>query len=156
MAKAKKATNLSRRQLDKKLESIARSGIYIPHDGWIRAVREALGMSQAQLAKRLQVTRQTLNRVEKAEVTGSIEIKTLRKIAQALGCELAYVLIPKTKSLEKTLLDQATLVARKIVDATEKHMALENQQTDKKFQEKAISELADEIANEGGKKVWGV
>ena len=41
-----------------------------PRGGWVRAIREALGMSGAQLAARLNVTRQTIKDLEHSEATG--------------------------------------------------------------------------------------
>ncbi len=155
MGKSKKASKLSREQLDKNLHTIAKSGLFIPTKGWIRSIREALGMSQSQLAERLHVTRQTLSRIEKSEASGSLELKTLRKVANALGCEVGYVLLPK-KRLEDMIHDQALTLAKRIVGETEKHMRLESQGTGPRFQERAISDLAQELVREGGKKIWSV
>jgi predicted DNA-binding mobile mystery protein A len=67
-----------------------------PPRGWIRALRDALGMSSAQLGKRLGKVSQSVDDWEKAEANGSIQLKTLRQAAEALGCSLAYALVPKT------------------------------------------------------------
>jgi predicted DNA-binding mobile mystery protein A len=154
MKKNKKATTLTRKQLDKRLQKIARSGLFVPPQGWIASIRSALGMTQSQLAARLGMSRQNLNKLEKSELAGTLEIKTLRKVAQSLGCEISYVLLPKT-SLDDTVIKQAAIVASKIVGETEKHMRLEKQGTQSHFQKKSVSDLAEEIAHEGGKKLWG-
>ena len=154
MAKLNKNIKLSREQLDKKLQQVAKSGAFVPPRGWIRAIRESLGMSQAQLAKRLKVTRQSLNRMENEEIKGSLELKTLRKIANALSCELIYVFLPK-KNLGQIVEDQALLLAKRIVSETEKHMLLENQGTRQDFQKKMIADLAEELKG-AGKKIWDI
>ena len=59
-----------------------------PPKGWIKALREALGMSGAQFAKRLGVSPQTASAMEKSEVNASIKLETLRKAAEALDCTL--------------------------------------------------------------------
>ncbi len=111
-------------------------------------------MTQSQLAARLGMSRQNLNKLEKSEIAGTLEIKTLRKVAQSLGCEVSYVLLPKI-NLEDTVTKHATLIASKIVGETEKHMRLEKQGTQSRFQKKSVTSLAEEIAREGGKKLWG-
>ncbi len=99
---------LKRRQLDGKLKS--NPPVPTPKDGWVRASREAVGMTAAQLGRRLGVSRQEAADLERRERTGSITIATLAKVAQALGCELRVVFEPKT-SFEETVRHQAELKA---------------------------------------------
>jgi predicted DNA-binding mobile mystery protein A len=155
MRKTQKATKLSREQLDKKLQTIAKSGIFTPAKGWIHAIREALGMSQSQLAERLKITRQSLHRIENSENSGGLELKTLMKVADALDCEVGYVLLPR-KGLENTVRGQALKLAKRIVAETEKHMRLERQGTGSDFQGKAVVDLTEELIREGGKKIWSI
>jgi predicted DNA-binding mobile mystery protein A len=155
MRKTTRSKKLARQQLDKKLQLLSEGGIYVPSQGWIFAIREALGMSQSQLAERLGVARQTVSRIEKSEISGNLEIKTLRKVAQALGCNVGYVFLPKVP-LEAAVQNQALVLARRIIEETEKHMRLEKQGTGQKFQEAALVELAAELAREGGKKIWSI
>lgn len=100
---------LKRRQLDSKLKNNHR--VPAPKDGWIRASREALGMTATQLGKRLGVSRQEAADLERRERAGSITIATLANVAQALGCDLRVVFDPKT-SFEETVRHQAELKAR--------------------------------------------
>ncbi|NNF17640.1 MAG: helix-turn-helix domain-containing protein, partial [Gammaproteobacteria bacterium] len=65
-----------------------------PRNGWIDAIREALGMTKTQLAKRMGIPRPNLNQLEANEISGSITIASLQKAANALGCEFRYVLMP--------------------------------------------------------------
>jgi transcriptional regulator with XRE-family HTH domain len=61
-----------------------------PVKGWVHALRSALGMSVTVLARRLGVSHSTVLSYEKAELTGRIQIDTLRRVADALDAELAY------------------------------------------------------------------
>ncbi|MGL4488310.1 MAG: mobile mystery protein A [Rhizobiaceae bacterium] len=100
----------------------------IPHKGWIKAIREALGMSGVQLAKRLGVAAQTANALEKSEVNASIKLETLRKAAEALDCTLVYALVPKS-SLEETVHSRATMLAVMALRSISHTMRLEDQST---------------------------
>jgi predicted DNA-binding mobile mystery protein A len=70
-----------------------------PPKGWMRAIRDALGMTGAQFARRLENRPQSVEALEKSEANGSIQLKTLRRAAEALDCTLVYALVPNT-SLE--------------------------------------------------------
>ncbi len=65
-----------------------------PARGWLRAVREAVGLSQGDVAGRMAVKRQSYAQFETAEETESISLASLRKSAAAMGCELVYFLVP--------------------------------------------------------------
>ena len=72
----------------------ARRAAAKPARGWLRAVREAIGLSQADVAGKLAVRRQSYAQFESAEEAESISVGSLRKSAEAMGCELVYFLIP--------------------------------------------------------------
>jgi predicted DNA-binding mobile mystery protein A len=67
--------------------------------GWLRTVRRAVGISVAEAAGRIGVVESALFRMEYAEGRGVIELRTLRRAAEALGCELVYGLAPKNGTL---------------------------------------------------------
>ena len=70
-------------QLDDKIKKFnTASVVEIPPTGWIKATRMALGMSQEQLGKKLQITRQSVQELEKREKEGTITIKTLKEVAK--------------------------------------------------------------------------
>src|SRR5258707_8758655 len=86
----------TRSHLDKRFKQIgAVTRFTPPARGWIKAVREALGMSTAQLAKRLRIKQPSVIALEKSEAKGTIELATLRRVAEALDCTLVYTLVPK-------------------------------------------------------------
>lgn len=105
----------------RKLASVAR-----PQRGWVRAIREALGMTTAQLAKRLDVSQPRIVKLEKAEMDGSVTLKSLEHAAEALGCRFVYVLIPE-KPLTETLRERASQSAAQQLAAVEHSMRLEDQ-----------------------------
>ena len=124
-----------------------------PREGWIRTVRKALGMSVVQLASRLGVTRALVSRTESHELTGSVTLKTMHNIAQAMGCRFVFAIIPEQK-IEDLILEQARLKAKYIVSKTNVHMALEKQLlSDEKIQFE-IDRLTQEIVNENHSDLW--
>src|SRR3989338_4628511 len=93
----------SRARLDERFTQFGPVERYrAPARGWIRAVREALGMSTAQLAKRMGVRQPSIVDLERSEEKGSIELATLRRVAEALDCTVAYALVPN-QPLEATI-----------------------------------------------------
>ena len=83
-----------------------------PHKGWIRAIRESLGMSSSELASRMGVGQSTVSGLERSELLGSIKLDTLRRAARALDCDLVYYFAPRT-TLEDAALAQARRKAGK-------------------------------------------
>ena len=97
----------SRSQLDERFRELGPATRYAaPVRGWIKAIREALGMSTAQLAKRLGIKQPSLVALEQSEAKGSIELATLRRVAEALDCTLVFALVPD-KPLESTVRGRA-------------------------------------------------
>ena len=77
-----------------------------PTHGWIRAIRDALGMSSTELASRMAVGQSTISGLEHSEIRGTIKLETLRRAAAALDCDVLYYLAPRT-SLEDAVRSQA-------------------------------------------------
>jgi predicted DNA-binding mobile mystery protein A len=116
-----------------------------PSRGWIRAIREALGMTTGQLAKRLKVHQPRVIELEKGEATGKITVRSLERAAEALGCKLVYLLVPH-EPLTKTIEDRALQVAERQLASVEQTMRLEAQGvTDKAARRKSKQRLADDL-----------
>jgi predicted DNA-binding mobile mystery protein A len=98
-----------------------------PRGGWLRAIREALGTPQSKIAKTLRVKQQSIASFEKAEATDRITIANLRRVADALGCELVYAIVPKSGSIQDLVEQEARSEATKRVLSVEHTMALEDQ-----------------------------
>jgi predicted DNA-binding mobile mystery protein A len=69
-----------------------------PKKGYINAIRKALYMSSAQLARRMGISQSGVSLLEKRERVSSVTLDTLDRAADALGCELHYELVPKKGS----------------------------------------------------------
>ncbi|HEV7227405.1 mobile mystery protein A [Brevundimonas sp.] len=117
----------ARSQLDKKLAGTDRlREIGMPRYGWIRAIRDGLGMTAQQLANRLGVSRQAVSALEKGEVQATLSLKSLRQAAEALDCTLVYLLVPKS-SLEEAVRERAEHAVDAHLARVNKTMGLENQ-----------------------------
>src|SRR5208282_1647818 len=120
--------NLRLKQLDRTLEPFrAVVKTQRPQKGWLRAIREAAGISASEVARTLKTSRQLPIQLEKAEAEDRITLKSLRTAANALGCELVYALVPKADTLQALVEDRARVQAKKQVLGVEHSMALENQ-----------------------------
>ena len=97
-----------------------------PPKGWIRAVRNALGMTTAQFARRLKIAQPSVVELERSEAASSITLRTLERAAEALGCRVVYALIPE-QPLAETVRERAQHVADKKMAAVEHTMRLEDQ-----------------------------
>lgn len=125
----------SRSSLDERFRELGPASRYSPPvRGWIKAVREALGMTTGQLATRVGIKQPTLVAIEQSEAKGSIELATLRRVAEALDCTLVYALVPH-KPLEATIRERAGAFLRRRRAPIEHSMLLEAQTvTDKNLE----------------------
>jgi len=143
MNKARLAAQ-SRSQLDERFRELGSAKRYTPPvRGWIKALREALGMSTAQLAKRLGIRQPSLVALEQSEAKATIELATLRRVAEALDCTLVYALVPN-KPLETTVRDRARAFARRRRGPVEHSMLLEDQKVMAKDAEARLDEIVRE------------
>ncbi len=97
-----------------------------PFGGWIRAIREALGMRADDLAARMGVSQPSLTRLEKSERVGTIGLDALTRAADALECDVVYALVPR-RPLDDIVADQARRRALQRVSRVAHTMALEDQ-----------------------------
>ncbi len=140
MDKARLAAQ-SRANLDKRVRQFGDVRRFArPVRGWTKAVRKALGMTTAQLAKRLKVKQPTVVAMEQSEAKGTIELATLRRVAEALDCTLVYALVPN-QPLETIVRDRARLFARRRRQPVEHSMLLEDQSVTAKDSAKRIDEI---------------
>ena len=146
---------LQREQLERKMQLLipAVSGSVQPA-GWIKTIRMALGMSMQQLGNRLGVTRQTVHDMELREKEGSITIKYLHEVANALDMQLVYGFVPKDGTLDALIERKARALAEKIVLRTAQNMKLEAQENSAERLEKAIDDRAAQIRHDMPKYLW--
>lgn len=149
-----KYKKLMRIQLDEALQRFeALKATAVPEKGWIRAIRDALGMSGRQLARRMGVNQQRVARMERDERPGKLTLKTLQAAAEAMDCVFVYGIVPKD-SLEQTIRNQAGHLAKKQTARSNQLMRLENQELDEKEKDKAMKELVEEIVRTMPKSLW--
>ena len=117
-----------------------------PPKGWVRAIRDALGMSSRELAERLGVTQQAVSQLEAAERDGAVTIDRLEGVAQALGCRLEYALVPE-RPLGQMVHERAQRKAREILEPVGHSMALEGQDVE---MDDEVERLAEDLADKRG------
>ncbi|HUA54015.1 MAG TPA: mobile mystery protein A [Candidatus Sulfotelmatobacter sp.] len=115
-----------------------------PIRGWARAIRDALGMTADQLAKRLKMRQPSVVAIEQSEVKGTVQLATLRKVAAAMNCTLVYALVPD-RPLEAIVEERARTLARRRLAAVEHTMLLEKQQLPADDVEARVEALARDI-----------
>lgn len=142
-------------QINRKMQAFsALQKVPMPPTGWIKAIRLAIGMSAEQLGKRLSITRQGAIDLENREVEGSVSIKSLREVANALEMQLVYGFVPKDGTLEALIDRKAKELAIRIVKRTSTSMMLEDQENSNERLAKAIEERTFSIKNEMPKSLW--
>lgn len=135
--------------------SLSSGDLNLPPEGWLRTMRKALGMSGAQLARKMGVSRALISQAESNEVSGNVTMKTMQTMAEAMGCRFVYaVLPPKGKETEDIIFAQAMKKARTLVERTDVHMALENQSLSEAGREKQLNRLAQRLAIEMASGFW--
>lgn len=124
-----------------------------PAKGWLRAIREALGMSGRQFAQRLGASPPWVSTLEKKELTGAVTIKTMRQAAEALDCVFVYALLPR-ETLSTTLLKRAESLAMKRMVNVSHSMLLEGQQLTEQDQRKALASEVEALLRDMPKELW--
>ncbi len=117
----------------------------------IKDIRKSLGLTQKQLARRLNISRQEITKIENNKNSSSL--KTLSKVASALNCELKCAIVSDI-SLEKMIENQAHKKAEQILERTNANMALENQAIDKKAIEFQKQKLINEFMANTNSSLW--
>ena len=146
---------LARKHLDKKLSPLRDSKALLrPPKGWVKALREALGMTAEQLARRIGVTKPRVYEIERAELSGSITLDSLERAAQAMDCQLVYALIPR-QPLQTMVEQRALLEAKKRMRTAAHTMTLEDQAVEETELHEQIEVLAKELLNQKGSILWG-
>ena len=143
---------LIREQLDKRLKHLF-SPLYQTDMGWIKSIREALGMSTQQLAKRVGIDQSRISRLENAEIGGDLKLSSLKKIADGLDMQFVYGFVPRT-GLEDMVQEQARKVALKRMAKVNHTMRLEEQELTNDEKAKSFADLVQKILIENPKDFW--
>lgn len=141
-------------QLQASLDAfVALRGKRTPSRGWLKEIREALGITERQQAARLGVTGSTLHQSEKAEAEERITLGQLRKVANSLDCELVYALVPRTPLID-VVQDRARQIAKDEVYGAAHAMSLEAQRPTNERIEKQVAFRAEELMREKRSNLW--
>lgn len=145
------------KQMDQQLSSIKslQNLCLPPKEGWVRTIRQVLGMTTQQLAGRMGVHRTRVVRIENDEIQHNVTLKTLIHTAQALECDFYYVLVPKT-SVIKTLRERAEKTARIILEKINYSMKFEKQGVSDKVLKQQYEELVEKLLNGNPKYLWSI
>jgi predicted DNA-binding mobile mystery protein A len=124
-----------------------------PVGGWVRSIRQAIGMTTRQLANRVGISQPAVTDAERAEAKGEITLKTLRRYAAALECELVYALVPR-KSLQDIVEARAEQVARDQVERVRHSMRLEQQGTSDDLFDHEVDDLKRKLLEGRRSRLW--
>ena len=124
-----------------------------PSRGWLKEIREALGMTERQQAARLGVTGSAVHKSEQSEADERITLGQLRRIADSLGCDLVYAVVPR-KPQEEVVQGRATQLAIEEVHGVAHTMGLEDQRpTDARIQ-RQVTRRAEELLRGKWSELW--
>ena len=108
-------------------------------------------MTTGQLAKRIGVDQSRITKLERAEIEGSVTLKTLRQAAEGLGCTLVYAFVPDVP-FDDVVLRQAVAVASSELDVVDQTMLLEDQQVEADRMARRRAERAEELVS--SRRLW--
>ena len=120
-----------------------------PRRGWIRAIRDALGMSSTELAARMGIRQQVVTAIEQSEARGTVKVETLQRAAEALDCDLVYFLVPR-RNLEEMVQGQARQQARRYLAGVAHHSRQEDQSVSEEDTEYQVDDLAQRFVDRRG------
>jgi predicted DNA-binding mobile mystery protein A len=110
-------------------------------------------MTAGQLGRRVGVSQNAISEAEAAETTGGITLRTIRKIADGLNCDLVYALVPRD-SMAAMVRNQANLAARRMVIEVSHGMSLEEQSTGAATLESEIDAVRERLIAQDSRQIW--
>lgn len=146
--------DLARQNLDRRFAELKPTDRWArPPKGWLRAIRDAIGMTTAQMATRLGVSQPRIIGLEQDEARGAVTLDTLNRAARALDCTLVYALVPN-QSLEHMVRHRANQIAAARIARVDHSMRLENQGLSKQDLRAEHQRLANELLQGNLRRVW--
>ncbi len=145
---------LARKHIDRQLAALRGVDVITkPPRGWLRAVRDALGMTTRQFARRLGVTQASAVGLERNESRETITLGRLRAAAEALDCTLVYALVPR-KPLQKLVEEQASRLADQRLERLHHTMGLEDQTMTAEDLAEERQRLVNQILASSARRLW--
>ena len=146
--------NLARKNLDRRFAELKPIDRWArPPKGWLRAIRDAIGMTTAQMAARLGVSQPRIVNLERDEVRGVLSLETLSRAAQALDCTLIYALVPN-QSLDHMVGQRAEQIAAARISRVDHSMRLENQGLSKQDLQAEHRRVTEELLQGNLRRIW--
>ena len=144
---------LARKHLDRQFEEISLKGMTRPPKGWLRAIRDALGLTSRQVAARMGKNHSTIIALEKGEVAGTTSLNSLRHAAEAMNCTLVYAVVPNG-SLEEMVRAQSRKAAEAQLNRVNHTMRLEDQAVTRSALTEQVNRLAEELRRTDSSGIW--
>lgn len=143
-----------RDQLDKKLAVLRDFALLgVPQSGWIKSIREALGLSSLQLGKRAGLDQSRISRLENAEKNGNLKLSSMQKIAKGLRMQFVYGFVPEG-TLEEMVNARAREIVLKRIEHLNSTMRLEKQGLEEEELKKTFEDMVQKILVEQPKNFW--
>lgn len=145
---------LGRKHLERRLAPLRdEMNLTRPPRGWLKAMRDALGLTTRQLAQRMGNVQSVIVDMEKSEAADTISLKKLRQAAEAMDCVLVYALVPK-RPIDEILRTRAREVATRQLARISHTMALEDQSLVRADQEQERERLVEELLRGAPARLW--
>ena len=141
-------------ELDRLFERVRPLELAPPGKGWIADIRESLGMTGRDFARRLGIDPSSAKRLEQSEAKRSVTLASLDRAAAALGCRVAYVLLPD-RPLEETVRTRAAAMVERLHTPVAHSMALEDQTSDQASANDRREIMIDELISDLDPELWG-
>lgn len=150
MKTSKKILHQQRQILDQK------NSPHIPKKGWIRSVRNALGLSEQHLASLMGLAQPNIHQLELSEQKQTITLASLQKAAESMDCDLVYMFVPKApyKNFDEILEKRSLALAMKISKGVVHTMSLEEQKVSEEITDYQIKNLASELKQNLDSRMW--
>jgi predicted DNA-binding mobile mystery protein A len=106
-------------------------------------------MTTSDLGTRMGVSSTSVLGLEANERAGKAGLDTLRRAADALDCDLVYLLVPR-RALTAVVEDRARMVAQTMIGSVEHSMLLEDQRVAASTAREQLDELARKLQDQPG------
>ena len=124
----------------------------LPFGGQARGIREALGMTQAQLAERSGFSQSMIAEIEGGK-RANLSLSTIQRLAAALEC-LPFVQMIPEKEIPRILDERSTEVATKLVSAVSGSAAIELQSPNPKTAKDEIRKIKKDLLEKHSSALW--
>jgi predicted DNA-binding mobile mystery protein A len=154
MKHLKARLHTQRRHLEQKLKTLQPfARVPPPRSGWIKAIRESLGITARQLGAHLGMSSVAATKLEQREQSRSITLRDLDRAAAVLNCRVTYALIP-IDGLEATLQAKARATAAELMSKAQHAMKLEAQPVNQIEQRAQSTALAEKLVETLDSRLW--